>query len=74
MFVTLERIQIMKHKTNFTYRSTLKINNVEESDAQVYTCIGQFTTTFHDLAETTLSDYATYKLVVYGKLEKNSIL
>ncbi|XP_020278228.1 vascular endothelial growth factor receptor 1 isoform X2 [Pseudomyrmex gracilis] len=55
-----ERIQIMRHKTNFTYRSTLKINNVTKSDSQLYTCIGQCTS--HNLE--LLSDYATYTLIV----------
>ncbi|XP_071630624.1 vascular endothelial growth factor receptor 1 isoform X1 [Temnothorax longispinosus] len=57
-----ERLQITQHKTPFTYRSTLKLNNVQESDAQDYFCTGKIMN--RETLEP-LSDYATYKLIVH---------
>lgn len=62
-----ERIQIIRYKTPFTYRSILKIYYVEESDAQDYICTGKCTNEMnHDVLDTTLSDYAIYKLITHG--------
>lgn len=62
----------MRHETPFTYRSTLKIHHVQESDAVSYMCTGKYTNTNtqtnemnHGVLEA-LSDYATYNLNVHG--------
>jgi len=60
----LERLQIVRHKTPFTYRSILKLNNVQESDAQNYFCTGKYAN--HEISDA-LSDYVNYKLVIHGK-------
>ncbi|XP_071570035.1 vascular endothelial growth factor receptor 1 isoform X1 [Temnothorax nylanderi] len=57
-----ERLQITRHKTPFTYRSTLKLNTVQESDAQDYFCTGKI---MNREALEPLSDYANYKLDVH---------
>jgi len=62
----LERLQIVRHKTPFTYRSILKLNNVQESDAQNYLCTGKMNALNHETSDT-LSDYVNYKLVIHGK-------
>lgn len=61
-----ERLQILQHKTPFTYRSTLKLNNVQESDAQDYYCIGKVMNVLNYETSDILSDYANYKLEIHG--------
>lgn len=56
----------MRHKTPFTYRSTLKFNNVQESDEQDYFCTGKIVNALNHDALEFLSDYANYKLVIHG--------
>lgn len=57
----------MRYETPFTYRSTLKIHYVQESDAASYICTGKYTNEInYEVLETALSDYATYKLSVHG--------
>lgn len=56
----------MQHKTPFTYRSTLKLNNVEESDAKDYYCIGKVMNVLNYETSDTLPDYANYKLEIHG--------
>jgi len=59
IFVILERLRIMKHKTLFTYRSTIQIKDVQKSDALAYICIGESTS-----LDTIVDD--TYELIVHG--------
>ncbi|XP_014471193.1 PREDICTED: vascular endothelial growth factor receptor 1 [Dinoponera quadriceps] len=54
-----ERIEIIRRETQFTYRSILSINKVQESDAQDYMCTGKFMAEDSDLPDSRL-----YKLVV----------
>nr|XP_012229232.1 PREDICTED: vascular endothelial growth factor receptor kdr-like isoform X1 [Linepithema humile] len=58
--VETERLHIIRHKTPFTYQSTIKINNVQKSDAQDYICIGKYIS-----SNTILSEDGFYKLVVH---------
>lgn len=62
IFVISERLQIIRNKTLFTYRSTIKIHHVQKSDAQDYICTGNYKSS----ENTILSEYAIYKLVVNG--------
>ncbi|XP_067203643.1 vascular endothelial growth factor receptor 1-like isoform X3 [Linepithema humile] len=62
-FVKTERLNIIQHKTSFTYRSTIKINNVQKSDAQDYICNGKS----RDMISNTFSEIK-YKLVVHDPL------
>ncbi|XP_011871094.1 PREDICTED: vascular endothelial growth factor receptor 1 isoform X2 [Vollenhovia emeryi] len=63
--VETETLQIVQHKTPFTYRSTLTLNYVQESDAKDYFCTGKIMNALnHDTLES-LSDYANYKLVIH---------
>jgi len=55
------------HKTPFTYRSILKLNYVQESDAQNYLCTGKMNALNHEVSNEALSDYVNYKLVIHGK-------
>jgi len=61
--ISEERLNIMKHNTSFTYRSTITINNVQKSDAQNYTCTGK---SRDIISNTTSLKYINYKLVVHG--------
>ncbi|XP_050465212.1 vascular endothelial growth factor receptor 1 isoform X2 [Cataglyphis hispanica] len=64
--IETERVQIIRYKTPFTYRSILKIYYVQESDVQDYICTGKYTNEMnHDVLDTTLSDYAIYKLIIH---------
>lgn len=49
----------MQYKTSFTHRSTVKLNNVQKSDAMTYICVGESTS-----LDTIVNE--TYKLVVHG--------
>ncbi|XP_029159072.1 vascular endothelial growth factor receptor kdr-like isoform X2 [Nylanderia fulva] len=60
-----ERLQIMRYETPFTYRSTLKIHDVQESDAASYICTGKYINKNHEVSETVLSDSANYELKVH---------
>ncbi|XP_011698334.1 PREDICTED: vascular endothelial growth factor receptor 1 isoform X2 [Wasmannia auropunctata] len=60
-----ERLQILQHKTPFTYRSTLKLNDVQETDAQVYTCTGQIINALNHEVSDALSDYTYRELVIH---------
>jgi len=70
----LDRLDIVQHTTPFTYRSTLKINDVHKSDAQTYVCLGKSVTVNYDncigeqciAQDSNLSEYASYTLIVYG--------
>ncbi|XP_012229228.2 vascular endothelial growth factor receptor 1-like isoform X1 [Linepithema humile] len=53
-----ERLHIKQHKTLFSHRSTVKINNVQKSDAMAYICVGESTSL------DTIAD-ETYELVVH---------
>lgn len=63
IFAISERLNIIKHKTLFTYRSTININNVQKSDAQNYVCTGK---SKDIMSNTTSSENVIYKLVVHG--------
>ncbi|RLU26184.1 hypothetical protein DMN91_002350 [Ooceraea biroi] len=71
-----ERLEILQHRTPFTYRSTLKINQVRKSDAQTYACIGKSITVNHDdcigeqctSQEANLSEFAGYILIVHDPM------
>ncbi|XP_018340861.1 PREDICTED: vascular endothelial growth factor receptor 1 isoform X1 [Trachymyrmex septentrionalis] len=65
LLMETERLHIVRHKTPFTYRSTLKLYRVEESDAQNYFCTGKIMNTMYYEAPETLSDYANYKLIIH---------
>nr|XP_012229230.1 PREDICTED: vascular endothelial growth factor receptor kdr-like isoform X1 [Linepithema humile] len=54
-----ERLHIVQNKTLFSHRSTVKINNVQKSDAMAYICVGQFTSDSDTIAD------ETYELVVH---------
>lgn len=63
-----ERLKIERHNTQFTYRSTLKLSNVQESDANDYFCVGNIKNTSNDEALYPLSDRGNYKLVIYSTI------
>ncbi|XP_025269674.1 vascular endothelial growth factor receptor 1 isoform X3 [Camponotus floridanus] len=65
--IETNRLKIIHNKTLFTYRSTLKIHHVQESDAQDYICTGKYTNGLShvDLSNPILSDYAIYKLIIH---------
>ncbi|XP_039309901.1 vascular endothelial growth factor receptor 1 isoform X2 [Solenopsis invicta] len=65
--VETERLQIVQYETPFTYRSTLKLHYVEESDAQDYVCIGKIKDVNHESSDM-LTEYSNYKLVVHDPI------
>ncbi|XP_012522394.1 vascular endothelial growth factor receptor 1 isoform X2 [Monomorium pharaonis] len=65
--VETERLQIVQYRTPFTYRSSLKIYNVEESDAQEYFCTGKIMNLHHEFSDA-LSDYDNYKLDIFDPI------
>jgi len=62
--IILER-RITQNNTLFNYRSTLKIDNVQKSDAGNYTCVGKYIVSNKiPFFETT-----NYKLIVHGNYD-----
>ncbi|KYM91172.1 Vascular endothelial growth factor receptor 1 [Atta colombica] len=68
LLMETERLHIVQHKTPFTYRSTLKLYRVQESDAQNYFCTGKIMNTMYYEGPDTLSDYANYKLIIHDPI------